>query len=718
MGFGVRWSKGQKNEFEIIDFGYNTATRKMLEALRDGLVKWDPGDPNRAELMELQRSTVLADLFERAGHVEAPAGLRQLADVHPAKVGFEAEVDRQLQKIHDSWFNRNGETQWIHDARLHPGEIEALMVQAKLRVCNLLLSGDARRCSWKGQCEWPEFFIQISRDDVTATAEVWVYGPDNTTPADNDRNTSRGAAKLIGSAGGMAGVVEALDLVGRVPDPDQEVPYVAAGPLRPITELRWRPAAGATAGATGSGPISVAPGGQARRPLLALAGPISSIDGAEVRAELAKVQGNILKSHGRPHSALLFLRFDDGPAARGFLAGLNVTTAHQQLETAEAFAAGGRVERPTDPTFVGLGLSATGYRALGRNLPADSVYRRGMKGTGRLTLDPPIHQWQPAYQGQVDAVLLLAHTHRDVLDRQVEDQLARSGADSVAVLTVERGDALYNAEGQRVEPFGFVDGVSQPLFFEPDLVEQLGVDDDGRARADGEHGWRQGFGPGQVLLADPDTDGYGSYLVFRKLEQNLRRFRAMQAELGAELGHAPDRAGAELIGRTPAGGPLPGALGAGVGPERPTADDAGAAAVGDFVFGTGSTCPVGAHVRRVNDRSGQARDKVMARRGLPYNEGRPTTADPPSGGVGLLFMACVWDLLHQFVEVQAGAVQPAAGSPDPLLGAGARWWADPLGQRRSVDLGEEPLVRLLGGEYFYLPPPAFLAGLGGAEAGS
>ena len=81
--------------------------------------------------------------------------------------------------------------------------------------------------------------------------------------------------------------------------------------------------------------------------------------------------------------------------------------------------------------------------------------------------------------------------------------------------------------------------------------------------------------------------------------------------------------------------------------------------------------------------------------------------------MGILFVACVWDPGEQFVEVQSAAVRPTdGGSPDPLLGRGSRWWADPQGLRPSVSLDAGSLVRLRGGEFFYLPPPAFFEEVG------
>ena len=66
----------------------------------------------------------------------------------------------------------------------------------------------------------------------------------------------------------------------------------------------------------------------------------------------------------------------------------------------------------------------------------------------------------------------------------------------------------------------------------------------------------------RVLVADPATnaaDSFGSYFVFRKLEQNVRGFKVREQELADALGLVGDereRAGAMAVGRFEDGTPL------------------------------------------------------------------------------------------------------------------------------------------------------------------
>lgn len=717
MAFGVKWHQGTRGEFALIDAAYNTAGAAVLTDLRGRLDRWRVDDPGRPTVMDMQAATVFDHLGARlkGPDVELPPSVATwVAATNPADI--DAHLADKFQLIHESWFSRANATQWIYDARLTPPEVEAVMVEAKLQLCDLLLSPDVDTCRWQGQCEWPEFLVRLAVDKPNRRVDIFVFGPDNRMPRDQARNTGDLAQELLNagyqSAPPLPGRLTAHGravshtYVGRIPTADQEVPYLPDGPLRMITEVRWQPA-----------PAQPQEGGAS---LLDLRGPIAGDTHQDLEAdsplgaELDRVQGNILKSHGRTHAAHLLLRFGSVGGARSFLRQVNVTTARQQWNQAVAFRRTGGIGTASDPAFRGLGLSAAGYRFLGIQgasgglLPADAVFRKGMKQTGRLTFDAPVDQWQGGLQGDIHAVLVLAHSH-DVLDDLVAEERRLCRGFGIEVVAEERGHALRQG-GRAYEPFGFVDNLNQPCFFQQDVAEQQAAAGDGFDVA---------FAPSQVLVAHEDRDGgllgYGSYLVFRKLEQNVARFQQVQDALAAHLGVAAGQAGAQLVGRRADGTRLPEPLPGPPSQAVATHEEATAALL-DAPPGSG--CPYSAHIRRVGDRTSRGRARVMARRGIPYDERTGYQPGPATQGVGLLFMACMWDIAEQFVEVQAGAVAPDdPGSPDLLLGHGATWWADPSGGRRSLDLGAEPLVRFLGGEYFHLPPPETLRRLADPPAG-
>src|SRR5262245_45623460 len=114
---------------------------------------------------------------------------------------------------------------------------------------------------------------------------------------------------------------------------------------------------------------------------------------------------------------------------------------------------------------------------------------------------------------------------------------------------------MRNPRGQSIEHFGYVDGRSQPLFFATDVISER--------QASGVQRWDPSAPLSLALVADPytesDEDCLGSYLVFRKLEQNVCGFREREAQLAQWLGlkgSAVQRAGALIMGRFRDGTPL------------------------------------------------------------------------------------------------------------------------------------------------------------------
>jgi Dyp-type peroxidase family len=444
---------------------------------------------------------------------------------------------------------------------------------------------------------------------------------------------------------------------------------------------------------------------------------------------LGELQPNILKAHVRDHLSALFLAFGDAAQGRSFLVSVTgkMKSAKAHLEEVGAFKTGGGAGTP----YVGVGLTAAGYRALDvETFPQDEAFLRGMAAadTRRMLNDPPRSTFDPGYHAEIHAVVLVG----DATDKAMtarRNEILDLLPDSATVLAEETGLGRVNARGEGIEHFGYVDGRSQPLFLTEDVDAE-------KNNTDGINVWNPAAPLGQVLVPDtaaPDPGvHFGSYFVFRKLEQNVRRFKQAEADLADTLGLAGEdreRAGAMLIGRFEDGTPL----------TTQREDGAESPVSNNFTYDSDRAalkCPFQAHIRKTNPRgSGGAEDPagerqhLMARRGVTYGE-RPDDpnadvppAARPSGGVGLLFMAFNSVLGNQFEFTQAiwadnpgfPIVDGVTPGLDPVIGQGERGSSDytvDWGGSAQRTAGPVPqAVTLRGGEYFFMPSLAFLRSL-------
>jgi deferrochelatase/peroxidase EfeB len=473
----------------------------------------------------------------------------------------------------------------------------------------------------------------------------------------------------------------------------------------------------------------------------------------DVHALLSDLQANILKGHGRDHTGNIFVSFGGMPADKVAhllrrLAPL-VTSALGQLREVDAFKAthvpGGRV--------VCLFLARGAYEKLGvpeNKRPGDAAFRAGMRVRGQLPQipfaglpplpglnDPPPNRWGggpwSAANPEPDAMVLVADDDPGQVTAGLEAMERVLDGSGARVLGVERGLAQRRKQeggspkGEGLEQFGYVDGRSQPLFLQEDL--------DGEPR----EVWDPAFPPSQFLVHDPMGRGAfscGSYFVFRKLEQNVKRFKVQEDELAEALGlqgEEAERAGALVVGRFEDGTPV-------VASGEPKAGNP----VNDFDFKgdpNGELCPFRGHIRKTNPRGESdpgpgrrppglraERERLMARRGITYGQRAPRPEgadfpedDRPERDVGLLFMAYMADIQEQFEFTQAAwagngdFVRPNTGI-DPVIGqrdnrpgtADLRWRDGRSGGQADFDF--KTAIGLQGGEYFFAPSIGFLYG--------
>jgi Dyp-type peroxidase family len=397
-----------------------------------------------------------------------------------------------------------------------------------------------------------------------------------------------------------------------------------------------------------------------------------------------------------------------------------------------------------------VAYTAAGLRRLG--LPQSTVdtfaaeFVAGMAEPNRSRIlgdvggsDPGGWAWGGPQSPPIDGIVLgYAADGSTLLRRQVElrEHLAATGSRVVADLdTLELADA---------EPFGFRDGISQPIV--DGLSKSAGA---GRVVAAGEFvlGYPNAYGqptdrpllpapvdPHRMLPRGPDgrpdLGRNGSYLVLRQLAQDVGAFRRYTEDATRRPDGSADPAArvalaAKMVGRWPSGAPLV------LAPDR---DDPRLAGENDFGYHhpdpLGLACPLGAHVRRMNprdsldprpgtDASLDVNDRHrLLRRGRSYRTG--------TGETGLHFLCLAGNLARQFEFVQHTWLNNPAfhgryDETDPLVGghhpAGGTFTAPahPV-RRRYRDLPR--FVQTRGGGYFFLPGISalrYLAALPGGD---
>lgn len=444
--------------------------------------------------------------------------------------------------------------------------------------------------------------------------------------------------------------------------------------------------------------------------------------------ELDDVQDIVVGYPRFPYARYLFLRFGAPDKARDWLAGM----AAREVTTA--------AERGAAASALNLAFTCAGLAALGvapqtlATFPEE--FRLGMAARaarlGDVDGNDPAY-WEPGGPGTaaLHAVVVVHAADPEHLERRCRRvRAAITGAGEV--VTDQDGSRLQDrASGaEKVKPlsrehFGFVDGIGQPMVEGLRDAAELRRGQGVRQR-DGS--WRP-LRAGEIILGYPDEEGTpaaspmppelgrnGTYLVYRKLRQDVAAFRRLVAEQGVHYPGGPEELAAKMVGRAADGTPL--ALSNG---HQPDTGDVNRA----FTYvddRDGRTCPIGAHIRRANPRDGvEARDRLVhrhriLRRGIAYGE-------PLSDGIldddgrqrGLLFVCLCASIARQFEFIQGQWLNDGNGlglgnDQDPLLSNSRR------GTNLTIPGGQPhflspipPLVTVQGGEYFFLPGRRALA---------
>lgn len=503
------------------------------------------------------------------------------------------------------------------------------------------------------------------------------------------------------------------------------------------------------------------------------------------------IQGNIIPGFNKDHQHFLFFRMGDVCRARRWLAAIrpSISSMEEVLTFVRAHRAlrlrRGEAEPGLKATWVNIAFS---YGAITTLLGAEESaafgepsFRQGLTARSMYLGDPtdrshPGHRanWVVGSSGnEADILLVVASDDAGDLDDMVSALRVDAVDHDLHLLFEQRGDTLPGGLRGH-EHFGFKDGISQPAvrgkvsaepgdFITPRyLVPRFPGDQMPHlfARPGQPLVW-----PGQFLLGEPRQDPenflarrppatdfpewarLGSYVVCRRLRQDVPAFWEFCAEGAAAAGVPVVEFASRLVGRWPSGAPL---MRASTGDDPVLAGDPFAA--NNFLFDDrtrpsalrpipgypgdahphanadmlGVVCPHFSHIRKMNPRDsvtdlGKPADtltRVILRRGIPYGPPVAGVKNPPPELIdqerGLMFLCYGATIEDQFEFVTRrwanSSAQPSSGGHDPVIGqrddggVRSRWLDFPTGSgTRRFHLLQDWVVPT-GGGYFFAPP--------------
>ena len=463
------------------------------------------------------------------------------------------------------------------------------------------------------------------------------------------------------------------------------------------------------------------------------------------------MQGLVRFGHGRLVEAeFLLLKVADHAAARTWLANARITTAATQNSLPKS--------------ALQIAFTAEGLRAL--DLADDIVaqfaqpFLAGMAGENSRSRrlgdtganDPEGWHWKES-----DAqILLMLYAAADGLEA-----FKTSITDAQFHKAFETMQSLQTHPNSGVEPFGFADGISEPKI------------DWQQSQPSSKHGretYSNLIAPGELVLghlneyqeispspsvdiggatdkqARHDLGANGTYLVMRQLQQDVPSFWQYLDQVTDGDAERREDLAAQMVGRHRDGSAL----------MNDRRDIPGSRLTNNFTYDgdvNGVVCPLGAHIRRANPRTGDVPpgsdgilrwllstlgfrrrpDKLpgrhdlvastrfhrLVRRGRTYGT-KLSPEEAISKGSdeerGLIFICLCADIVRQFEFVQnawmaSGRFDGLTGEADPLLGnrapmSGAA--TDGFTIQTATGVSEHhanlpQFVTVKGGGYFFMP---------------
>jgi len=504
------------------------------------------------------------------------------------------------------------------------------------------------------------------------------------------------------------------------------------------------------------------------------------------RAARKGIQGNIIPGFRKDYQYFLFYELGEISAAKRWLQWLAplITSMDDALAFVRSYRALrdrlGSKDVPLKATWLNIAFSCGAIAKLVSPEDAeafgDQSFRQGLAERSGFLGDPTAEKAEGNRQNWVvggpgkeaDVLVIVAADDPADLAAWVRKIRGKEDEHGLKLLFEQQGEALPGPLRGH-EHFGFKDGVSQPgvrgraSAAPTDFITPRYLTDD-RARLFAKPG-QPLIWPGEFLLGErrqnpedlyasadpagnfPKWAARGSYLVCRRLRQDVRAFWGFAAQQAAALGVPPEKLASMLVGRWPSGAPILRVSAADnpvLGADemannhflfdddtRPSAlrpmpgypGDAHPQAGADVL---GQVCPHFAHIRKVNPRdsttdlgkTGDTLLRAILRRGIAFG--------PPVVGVkkprpklwkqerGLMFVSYQSSIEDQFEFLvrrwSNSALQPNVGGHDPVIGQHEAYGS----RERFIDFphGRKPAriainaewVIPTGGGYFFSPP--------------
>lgn len=517
----------------------------------------------------------------------------------------------------------------------------------------------------------------------------------------------------------------------------------------------------------------------------------------DIPLDLYDIQGNIIKAYGHDQyfaARHMVYQVHNGKKGRDFILALLPCVTNSAPWSREKSI---RDVNQKPAVTLNIAFTFAGLQAL--ELPEASLrtfpeeFMSGMAKRRDILGDDgksaPKH-WDPVWRKPIHILISLNGPGDGPGRSQLEDKyqtLARTVEEfhpGVECLTGHRGSGrenlpyqtasvLYNHDNHATpkEHFGYHDGISNPFFKGTDAHPNNVI---GGGKVTGKdpqtiEGWEP-YETGEFLLGYKDEafeypvapmppllGRNGTYMVFRKLHQNVGSFENYMKEMAAQLEVEEEFLKAKFVGRWPNGAPLA------TFPTKESADELALKwsraeaklksartseekAAAEKEYGeiknklvafdydhdlAGGHCPVGAHIRRANPRGSLEYGRTGAfkthgaltdrrrvlRRGLPYGDSRDRTDDKGEHG-SIIMMICA-NIRRQFEFVQQqwmnyGNDFKLGNDRDPITGSQCQdengsdgrmiIMSEPGSGKRPLLCGGIPrFVETRGGEYFFIP---------------